>query len=314
MLSRKEQGVVVFKIWPSLPYGWRQVMAFGLIAAGLLLQLLLMHPLPGILAVLAGNLFLLVRGYDNRITPGRFDPSAEWEEVEPSRLDDIEELNRAMKKWDRSALDASNGCGGTIFVVLVAAMGVLFLLGVEDGNMVFIMVALNAYVLLIPHWFSGIRSILTTPKLLVKIKTIKDVLERAQQQLQGLTIRYYMLLKGGETKLPSDVKIRVDLPDKPPEFLGLYGQVVTNDVKGSSYPYFYTVLVARKGFGLEKLYDNYTPPAGITAEYKEQQDVEVFVVRQHTTRTSGYHTNTKAAAGILDQGLALTRAAVQGKA
>jgi hypothetical protein len=314
MPSRNDRNIVVFLLWPSLAYGARMALSLGLIILGFALQILMLHLLPGIVIVLAGNLFLLVRGYDNRVQVGRFDPAAEWEEVAASRLDEIQELNQRIKKWDRSAFDISNGVGGCLFAVLGIGLFMLLSLGADPGKRPFLFCAVNAAVLLLPHWFSGIRTILTTPKLLVKIATIKAVLERAEEQLKGVTIRYYVQLKGKKTKLPADVKLRIDLPGKPPEFLGLYGQVVTNDVQGHSYPYFYTVLVARKGFGLKKLHRDYTPPDGIVAECSLQGDVEVFVIRQHTTKTSGYHTKVGRAVEILDQGLALSRAAIMRKA
>ena len=38
-------------------------------------------------------------------------------------------------------------------------------------------------------------------------------------------------------------------------------------------------------------------------EFKEEGDVEVFVIRQHTTRTSGYHTKYKDVRRIFLEGL-----------
>ena len=87
--------------------------------------------------------------------------------------------------------------------------------------------------------------------------------------------------------------------------MGLYGQVVTNDVNGTSYPYFYVVLVARKGFGLQPVFQAYRPPKKMTKEFKVEDDVEVFVIRQTTSKTSGYHTKNKKMTAILKAGIAL---------
>jgi hypothetical protein len=81
--------------------------------------------------------------------------------------------------------------------------------------------------------------------------------------------------------------------------------VVLNEVQGSSFPYFYVVLVARRDSGLRSLYDDFSAPAEIISEFKYQDDVEVLVVRQKTTKTSGYHTKTPAALRIFTEGLNL---------
>ena len=111
-----------------------------------------------------------------------------------------------------------------------------------------------------------------------------------------------MLLRGGT--IPDDLKFRVDIKDRDKDFLGLYGQVVLNEVQGKSYPYFYVVLVARRGYGLEATGKGVFRP-GVTTEFKVQDQVEVFVIRQKTTKTSGYHTKPGDALLILGDGLGL---------
>jgi len=70
-------------------------------------------------------------------------------------------------------------------------------------------------------------------------------------------------------------------------------------VQGRSYPYFYAVLVARRGFGLDRAKDGYRPPPTVTTEHNLQDKVEVLVIRQTTTKTSGYHTELEDAVRIL---------------
>ena len=167
------------------------------------------------------------------------------------------------------------------------------------------MLAIDAAVLLVPHWITGTRSILTLPRLLVQIKATRDVLDSAQQGLQRHRVVPLMLLSGGDAKLPEDVKFRIDLKDRHEDFLGLYGQVSINEVQGTSYPYFYVVLVTRKGFGLGPVHRKYHPSPNIVAEFDLKGEVEVLVIRQRTTKNSGYHTNSGTAREILRQGLQL---------
>jgi hypothetical protein len=104
----------------------------------------------------------------------------------------------------------------------------------------------------------------------------------------------------------------VDIKDRHPDFLGLYGQVVLNEVQGRSYPYFYAVLVARRGFGLQQARDGHRAPPGVTIELNEQDKVEVLVIRQTTTKKSGYHTEPADAAKILDFAVAVAEQVASG--
>ena len=124
-----------------------------------------------------------------------------------------------------------------------------------------------------------------------------------QSDLEKHHIDYYMMLRGTKERIPDDVKIRISIRDQHKDFLGLYGQIVLNMVSGTAHPYFYMVLVAKKGFGLVKAYQNYNPPEKIIKEHKNEGDVEVFVIRQETTRTSGYKTNDKKIRQIFSEGL-----------
>jgi hypothetical protein len=297
--TRTDRGVVVFLLFPSLGYERRLFVSFALVATGFVVQVATLAIFPGLVLLIAGNALLLVRGYDNRIDWGGFDPDARWERVDIEKLDDLRALDKKIKKWDLSALDISNPLGLVAFLLVAGGLGVLF--AVSRGNLR--IVALDALVLLVPHWLTGIRSILRTPQLLVRIDTIKQVLNRSGTRLKDHRVIPLMLLKGDEAKLPEDVKFKIDIAGAHPDFLGLYGQVVINDVQGKSYPYFYVVLVARKGYGLHDAFRGFRPSEDLTKEFKVEEEVEVMVIRQHTTETSGYHTKPAVAAGILYAGL-----------
>jgi len=138
---------------------------------------------------------------------------------------------------------------------------------------------------------------------LVQFETLLK--ENSRPWLAGHKVDYYMMLAGNEAKIPDDVKVRINVKNQNKDFLGLYGQIVTNQVSGTAYPYFYVVLVAKKGFGLQKAFQTYMPPKKTTKEFKIEDDVEVLVIRQTTTKTSGYHTKNKKMISILKAGVAL---------
>jgi hypothetical protein len=92
-------------------------------------------------------------------------------------------------------------------------------------------------------------------------------------------------------------------------------QVSINSVGSVQYPYLYNVLLAEKGFdfgkrlvrgsckGLVKVFGK-----NMTIQVEKPEEVDVLVLRQTTTKTSGYHTNKSAQCRIVGYGLALSRA------
>lgn len=305
-ISAQDRGIVVFRVWKSLAYSKRISLSFGLILSGLIIQFLMEALLPGVLFILAGNLLLIVIGYDNRVSTGKFDPGTAWEKVNKTKFYEIERLHRAMAKWDRSALDITNKLGFITLVLILAVIAVIYLWGDATADRTLIIIAWDAGLLLLPHWLTGIRSILTKPNLLLKIDKFKTLLdEQKHPWLADYEVDYYMMLAGGDAGIPDDVKIRVNIKNQHENFLGLYGQIVTNEVNGKSYPYFYVVLVARSGFGLEETFQSFSPPRKMTKELKTENDVEVLVIRQTTTKTSGYHTSSKRMSLILKTGVEL---------
>jgi len=301
-----DRSIVVFKVWPSLDYRRRLFFAFALVVAGLAVQLASESFFWGAPLILLGNLFLLVSGYDNRVDFGKYDPAAEWVRVEPDRLADLKKMDKEIRRWDLSALDVTNVLGLALFIIATASLVILAILLPPIWRIL----VLDAALLLLPHWLTGTRSVLRTPKLLLKVELLQRLFERMGEELGRHRLTVLMLVQGEETRVPSDVKFRVEPTNKPDDFLGMYGQVVLNEVQGRSYPYFYVVLVAKKGLGLELVYRDYRPPGGVTKEFKPQGEVEVLVLRQTTTKKSGYHTKPGTVESLLHEGLHLMGRAI----
>ena len=94
-LSSDQQAVVVFLLWKTLGYWKRMFLGVGCILGGLFLQYYYYHhdhyyylywfeywqSWLSLLLLFVGNLFLMVRGFDNRIRFGKYSPEAEWENV-----------------------------------------------------------------------------------------------------------------------------------------------------------------------------------------------------------------------------------------
>jgi len=301
-LSKSEQGIVIFKILPSIEYQKRMVISFGLIILGISLQIIYYNLFTGILFVLVGSLLQIVTGYDNRIKTGGYRPEAEWQKFDKNKLEEILQFDKRLKKWDRSAIDISNGLGLFTLLAIIAVIVITFIIGLNTFNKILIIISIDTAVLLIPHWVTGIREVLRTPKLLIKIKLIKNLISDVESLITDNQVEYFFLLKGKKVKIPDDIKIRTVFKNQPQDFLGFYGQVVTNTVQGHDYPYFYVVLVAKKGFGLLNYYKNFVSQNNIVTSYSEKKDVEVFVIRQDTSITKGYHTKRADVSYVFNEG------------
>jgi hypothetical protein len=299
--SAETRPVIVFKVWPSLDYNKRLIVSFTLIAVGLMIQIWTLLPWGGLVLIVAGNLLLLVSGYDNRIDFKKFEPHAKWERTGVEKLEELLQFDKKIQRWDRSVVDVTNPLGLACFVLLTSSLGIVAILYSGLPRILVI----DAAVLFLPHWVTGIRRVIRQPKLLIKVETIHNVLEAVGERLYSHRVDIMLLLWGADAKLPQDIKFKVDIQGHHPDFLGLYGQVVLNEVQGSSYPYFYVVLVARRGFGLDRTQQGYAEPRGMVTELKNQGEVEVFVIRQKTTRKSGYHTKKRKAVQIFLEGLTL---------
>lgn len=309
-LPAQDRGIVVFHLLPRLGYQTRMALALILVAGGLLLQAWNLNFWAGAPLLLLGSLALAVKGYHNRVEAGAFDPAANWETVDRKKLNQLLKLDQKMRQWNRSWMDVTNGRGLFTLVVLAAPIVFLVYHRLEYGQPFlapeFELLLFNALVLLLPHWFTGIRRILRQPKLIVKIETLQALLKRGTDLLRGEEPTVMMLLKGVE-RIPEDVKLRIPIAGADPDFLGVYVQVVTNDVNGTTFPYAYCVLVAREGFGLIARTGDYSPPDNIVKETKLQDGMEIVILRQHTTKESGYHTDAATAHGILVAAVELAR-------
>jgi len=306
----RERAVIVFHLMPSLKYSTRWALSLGLVALGFLLQAATFSFWSGALFLLAGSLLLCVKGYHNWVEGGRFRPDAAWENCEIAKLDELVEFDRRMVRWNYSFMDITNGLGLFGLLLVAAPMGIIVFLNTvlefETVPREWMILAFNTFILLVPHWVTGCRRILRLPKLMVKVELLRKLLRKAESVLDQDRAHLMMQLDP-RSKMPADAKLRVEIDGGRKDFLGLYIQVVTNDVQGKSYPYLYAVLVTRQGYGLQALANTYQPPRNIISEYKTQDEVEILVIRQHTTKQSGYHTNDKTAYRIFISALDFAR-------
>ena len=323
--DREKRHFLQFHLFRAMGYGHRLVIAFGLIALGLLAQPGLpphTHPIPWavtLLVILCGNCLLLVRGYDLR--PSHLGSDIRWERTTEEQFRQVDRLVRSVKRWDESITDISCTSGLLALLALGGACGYItvWLMDQPGGEVWAVMFAADAAVLILPHWVTGMRRGWRPVSLEQQVNAINVALEQVRKfpappcQIQ----RMFGVSGKKEQNVPVGARAFIAFPEGPENFLGLQFQVSINEVKGTQYPYLYAVLVARHEFAMLKqpaaLEAGKRAGRQLTVETKREKDVDVIVIRRKTTKTSGYHTQPRHIAEIVAASWQTSAALVEGK-
>jgi len=308
----EDRDSIRFYIAKDLAYSKRLPLILSLIFLGLVLQIIFLKTWPGLPFIVAGVALGLVRGYDSRIRMKNFKVDPRWTDVQIEKVAELENVAQKCREWDRDSLDASNVLGCFLFIVLnVAGLLAAVLVGfLADSLQVLWTAWVDFLVIVVPFYFTGMRYILKQDNLRIKVKIILKMQQLfVQIRREGEELVPAMLLardRDGKT-VPSDVRFSVTFKEKGDDFRGLQAQINLNLVQGTSYPYFYCVLVAKPGFGLKSYLNRASDTERIVYEYQEDEEAEVLVIRQRTTARSGYHTDDKACSAILASALNVAR-------
>ncbi len=299
---------VRFHFAKNLSYNRRISLAMVLLIAGFAVQLYFMKALYGAPLLFIGICLVLVKGYDSRMRIKGFKQDPNWKTVSIEKIKEIEQLRKKNIKWDRDALDISSWVGvlSLILIGSAAIVGALILGKLSNDFRVTTILAIDIAVLMIPLWFSGMRLILKQPNLAIKVRMILWLHEVFQdRKRKGEEFRPALMLSRGKSDktIPEDARFSISLPDSPEGFYGLQAQINLNVVQGTSYPYFYCVLAAKRGYGLSRYREKIKLKKNVICEYQEDRRAEVLVIRQYTTRKSGYHTKEKQCVEILTNAL-----------
>ncbi len=240
-----------------------------------------------------------------RIRPSK----ATWQQVTPQKIEDVSVQCKKIKKFRGSSAGA------------VVAVFVFFVIGLSFGMpllraMSSISFPLAAGIIDVIILFSGLaltgrKSAWMPHALDVKIETVKRIVNstmiKKDPALQA--IPYLEIGETKEGKLPMDTRLLVKFKNAPSTFIGLQGQVSINTVKSRNYPYFYLVLLAKPEFHLFEKFEDHSLDK-LVIERKKTEGVDVIVIRQRTTKTSGYHTNEGIQDYILSNGIRLAKAII----
>lgn len=310
--SPDKQDVVRFHLLKSLPYSTRMLLYVSCIVAGFVVQILMMTVLPGAFLLIFAALLNLVKGYKVEVRLDSFKAGSDWTQVDMQKLREVEACNEKLTKWDKDTMDISNSTGCLVFILAILGVAFAsFALGIfsSDNQVIKIFIA-DAIILILPLWFNGLRQIHKQDKLCNKIALVRD-LESFFNTIckDGEHFNPQLMLatdKNGK-RVPMDCRFMISSDDMPEGFYGVQAQINVNTVEGKDYPYFYCVLAAKKGFGLQKYVSSIPVPKAIITEFKSERDADVIVIRQYTTKTSGYHTKINACKSILERALAASR-------
>lgn len=300
-----KEPVITFRLFKSLPIKQRIVWAAAAIALGLVLQVASLSVSPGIPFIIIAILLTWIVGFDNKVDFHHMRVDSGWEQVDFNRLNDISQMDVDIKQWDASFWDLSNSKGlvGFLFVsvlILLAWWG-LREISIPLGNII----AADSALLLVSQWFNGMRRVDRRPDLVLKANHLMETAKHYQNKnaLTGKLGAQLLLSESAGQRVPTDAKITVTYPDGPEYLYGVQSQVVINRVQGKPHPYCYSVIVAKAGHDLIKQTQGLDLPPNTVRETQTKDGVEVVILRQRTSRTSGYHTTVETSALILGAAL-----------
>jgi hypothetical protein len=299
----ERRGDIRFLFMKGIPYNTRVALIVSCIVAGLMIQLFFSFWLGLILLALATAIGL-VRGYDLKIEAKN--NTERWNQVTPDEYKKVRAKQKALARWDLDVFDITNPLGATIFVILGIAAVLIWLVLQKQPGHVGTYWAVDCLILLAPHWVTGVKQYLKQDRLIIKINLLEKVMEELARpsDIQVLPMLATQATRE-ERRFPTDARLMLRLIGAPAEFLGIQVQIAINSVQGTDYPYMYCVLLARSEAGL------FAGWRGIVKEMPDfrksilanepsnEEGIDVMVIRQKTTRTSGYHTKPSQALFIV---------------
>lgn len=304
----EKQDIIRFHLFKKLPYTARMVLYLSLVAVGFITQILMLQVYPGAILLVFAVLLTLVHGYNSKIDKTGLRANSNWTQVNMEKLREVDEFNLKLANWDKDGLDISNGIGFLFFVLV--GFGLLFasiflrILDVAGSvRSIFIM---DAIILILPIWFNGLRQVSKQDLLCMKTNLVRKMEEFFQTiRRDGEQFKPALMLSRDKTgkSVPTDCRFTVSADGMPADLYGVQAQINLNDVQGTFYPYFYCVIAAKRGFGLAKFAHMVPVPKSIIISHETDENAEVIVIRQYTTKTSGYHTKINSCKSILERAL-----------
>ncbi len=294
----------VYLIFDEISPRLRVVVSVLLISAGFLIQVSTRNILAGLPFIIFCALLNIVKSVSIKKVMA---DKLTWQGVTAQKIDEVIEHCRRVKKFRSGNL----GCFVAFIIGVVFFGGFIFPV-IQDLSPPFPVLATiaNAFILFTGLILSGRKSAWIPRALDIKVGIIKGIIESTlvKDDPTLMAAPYLEIGDTGKGTFPNDTRILIKFKDAPDEFIGLQGQISINTVKSRNYPYFYVVIIARHAFKLfEKFKSTNVVLDNITIEQKRTAEVDVIVIRQTTTKTSGYHTDQKVRDRILSGSIKLAK-------
>ena len=303
----EKQDSVKFYVMKNLSYSNRMIFYFSLLAVGFIFQIILMKAFPGVVFLICASVLNLARGFDNFVKITNYDKDKNWTQVDMVQINRVIDIGRKSKEWNKGKID--------IFSLIVLITGSIafftLYLGFKTSFSGLIWIFLiDVIILMIPIWFSGNLQVIKQRDLLTRVRIIKDLEEHFRSiKKEGESFRPALMLakdKNGKS-VPRNSRFSISFDDMPEGFYGIQAQININPVEGKRYPYFYCVIAAKSGFGLEDYVKGISRKRDIVISCENDKDAEVIVIRQFTTKTSGYYTDIYVCKRILETAMTVAR-------
>ncbi len=300
-----------FLLFPSMPFWLRALFSF------VLLLFIYTFQLAGLTLIWIALFVILallnwVRAVEVK-RPDFLPQQKDWKEVTEREFELAIEKALQVRKWRASLKKKFTFAfiGLTLFWIV----GIGFLTSspsaaawiFADRGRAYLLVDL--VLLLFFAFLTGNRKIWEPEDLAEKLTALKvawEQLKKMKEPERTDSIQF-LIRKARKGFVPVDARIFCSFPKAGKGFYGVQIQVSINKVQNRKYPYLYAVLVAEAGFGLNKGSEGDGFPSWLLREYKKEKDVEIIVLRQRTTKSSGYHTPESRIKEIVDWALLLAK-------
>lgn len=278
----------------------RNILSFLLILTGFLFQISARNILIGLPFIIACLVFNTIKSISIKKESAS---ELTWQEVTPAKIDQVLSQCQKIKKFK------SIGPGCFIGLIFGAIFSFIFFVPwFKSIPFPLAVTIIDSIILFSGLFLSGNKSAWMPGNLNIKTEIVKRALNSPIIK-KDPALKAIPYLEIGKTKagsFPNDARILIKLIDAPEEFIGVQGQISINTVKSTNYPYFYTVIIAKPEFNLLKKFGD-PGLKNITIESKKTSEVDVIVIRQTTTKTSGYHTNDSVQDYILTNSINLAK-------
>jgi len=311
--SPEDQDTIQFYLFRNLSYTARMILYICLIVSGFITQIITVSIWPGAVFLIFAVFVNLVKGYSSAPThKSEIKSGDDWSMTSMDKILRINQIKENINKWDKDALDISNGMGCMFFGVAAVALILLFAVLMEQsGVKVAAIFMVDAVILILSLWFNGMR--IKGHQHLLYIKT--DLIIELEKHFRKIKkegeefVPSLLLAKDKEGKeFPTDCRFNIVFDHAPADFYGILAQININVIESSKYPYFYCVLTAKAGFGLKEYMRRRDDiPKSIIMEHSEDKEAEVIVIRQRTTKNTGYHTKINTCKSIMEIALNISR-------